>query len=66
MGLEEFLSLNDKSYDQEFAYFKIYSSAYVESTDVIRATNSFHGSEWFSDIAVSVDEKGEIFWYGKV
>jgi hypothetical protein len=58
--------LNNKLYDQEFAYFKIYSSAYVESTDVIRATNSFHGSEWFSDVAVSVDKKEEIFWYGKV
>jgi len=61
MELEEFFSLNDKSYDQEFAYFKIYSSTYVKSTDIIQATNTFYGLEWFSNVAVSVDKKEEIF-----
>lgn len=62
-GLEEFLDLNNEVYDQEYAYLKIYSNAYVESTDIIRATDSFHSQEWFSDVTVS-SEEGE--WHGKV
>ncbi|POG83113.1 hypothetical protein GLOIN_2v1803493 [Rhizophagus irregularis DAOM 181602=DAOM 197198] len=61
-GLEEFLTENDVTYDENFGYFKIYSNASVESMDIIRTSGSFYGSEWFSDVAVS-SEKTE--WYGK-
>jgi hypothetical protein len=62
-GLEEFLTENDISYDENFGHFKIYSNASVESTDIIRTSGSFYGSEWFSDVAVSSEETE---WYGKV
>ncbi|CAB4417896.1 unnamed protein product [Rhizophagus irregularis] len=62
-GLEEFLTENDVTYDENFGYFKIYSNASVESTDIIRTSGSFYGSEWFSDVAVSSEETE---WYRKV
>ena len=55
---------NEVTYDKNIAYFKVYSSASVESTDIIRATGSFHGNEWFSDVIVVSSE--ETMWYGKV
>ena len=62
-GFNEFITENNLNYDDEYGYFKIYSSAAVESTDIIRTARSFHGNEWFSDIAVSSEET---MWYGKV
>lgn len=62
-GLEEFLMENEVTCDTNFGYFKVYSSASVESTDIIRTSQSFYGNEWFSDVVVS-SEKEE--WYGKV
>ena len=47
-GFEEFLIENDLTYDEEFGYFKIYSSVAVESTDIIRTSGNFYGNEWFS------------------
>lgn len=63
-GLEEFLTENEVTYDKNFAYFKVYSSASIESTDIIRTSGSFYGREWFSDVSVSSAEETE--WYGKV
>ena len=63
-GLEEFLTENAVTYDKNFGHFKVYSSAYVESTDIIRTSNSFYGKEWFSNVAVSTEETDD--WYGKV
>ena len=63
-GLEEFLTENEVTCDKDLAYFKVYSSAYVESTDIIRTSNSFYGKEWFSNVAVSTEETDD--WYGKV
>jgi len=63
-GFEEFLALeNNLTYDEEFGYFKIYSSVAVESTDIIRTAGKFYGNEWFSDVVVSSEET---MWYGKV
>lgn len=61
--LEEFLTENAVNYDENFGYFKVYSSASVESTDIIRTSGSYYGNEWFSDVAVSSEETE---WYGKV
>lgn len=63
VGFEEFLTENDLTHDDKSGYFKIYSSAAVESTDIIRTTGSFYGNEWFSDVVVSSKETD---WYGKV
>jgi hypothetical protein len=57
VGLEEFLTENEVTYDKNFGYFKVYSSASVESTDIIRTSESFYGNEWFSE---------DTEWYGKV
>jgi len=61
--LDEFVTENDLTCDDEFGYFKIYSSVAVESTDIIRTAGSFYGNEWFSDVVVSSEETE---WYGKV
>ena len=62
-GFDEFLTENNLTFDDEFGYFKIYSSVAVESTDIIRTAEKFYGHEWFSDVAVSSEETN---WYGKV
>ena len=62
-GFNEFITENDVTYDNEFGYFKIYSTVAVESTDIIRTAGSFYGNDWFSDIVVSSEETT---WYGKV
>lgn len=63
-GIEEFLTENEVAFDENFGHFKAYSSASVESTDIIRTSGSFYGNEWFSDVAVSSEE--DMMWYGKV
>ena len=63
-GLEEFLTENEVTCDKDLAYFKVYLSASVESTDIIQTSNNFYGREWFSDVSVSSPEETE--WYGKV
>ncbi len=35
VGLKKFLTENKVTYDKDLAYFKIYSSVSVESTDII-------------------------------
>ena len=62
-GFDEFLTENNLTFDDEFGYFKIYSSVAVESTDIIRTAGKFYGHEWFSDVAVSSEETN---WYEKV
>lgn len=62
-GFDEFLTENNLTFDDEFGYFKIYSSVAVESTDIIRTAGKFYGHEWFSDVVVSSEETD---WYGKV
>ena len=54
--MDEFVTENDLTCDDEFGYFKIYSSVAVESTDIIRTAGSFYGNEWFSDVVVSSEE----------
>ena len=62
-GFDEFLTENNLTFDDEFGYFKIYSSVAVESTDIIRTAGKFYDYEWFSDVVVSSEETE---WYGKV
>jgi hypothetical protein len=62
-GLEEFLTENEVTCDKDLGYFKVYSSASVESTDIIRTSGSFFGKEWFSNVVVFSEEAE---WYGKV
>jgi hypothetical protein len=56
------LTENEIIYSNEFGHFKIYSSVAVESTDIIRTSGNFYGSEWFSNVVVSSEETE---WYGK-
>lgn len=63
-GLEEFIQENDITLDDDYAFFKVYASAIVGSTDIIRATASFYKNECFNDVSVSVE--GGVVWYGKV
>jgi hypothetical protein len=35
----------------------IYGSVTLENGSIMRATNSFHNSSWFSDIAISMDSE---------
>ena len=62
-GLDEFLTENNLTYDDESGYFKIYSSVAIESTDIIRTVGKFYGNEWFSNVSVSSEETE---WYEKV
>src|ERR1043165_8217264 len=62
-GFDEFITENVVTFDNEFGYFKIYSTVAIESTDIIRTAGSFYGNDWFSDIVVSSEET---MWYGKV
>ena len=62
-GFDEFITENVVTFDNEFGYFKIYSTIAVESTDIIWIAGSFYGNDWFSDIVVSSEET---MWYGKV
>jgi len=46
---------------------KFFSSAVLESTDIIRFLSNFHGNPSFSNIIVSgKEEDKEIIWYGMV
>ena len=65
-GLNEFLGENSETYDKEFAYLKIFSSASIASTDIIRTTGNYYEGEWFSDVVVNAEGEGETEWYGKV
>ena len=62
-GFDEFITENVVTFNNEFGYFKIYSTVAVESTDIIRTAGSFYGNDWFSNIVVS---SKETMWYGKV
>ena len=63
-GLQEFLQENNETLDPDYAFLKVYGSAVIGSTDIIRITGSFYKREYFSDVAVSVER--EQSWYGKV
>ena len=62
-GLQEFLTKNKITIDENFGHFKMYSSTSVESIDIIWISESFYGNEWFSDIAVFAEKT---IWYKKV
>ena len=63
-GLDEFLeeeSLNESH------RIEIFSSAVLESTDIIHATSSFHGKPIFTNIIISgYDRESVINWYSLV
>jgi hypothetical protein len=66
MGLDEFFeeeSIN--SIDNH--RLQLFSSAILESTDIIRASSDFYGNPSFSNIIVSGKEGNEeIIWYGMI
>ena len=63
-GFDEFIMVNNLTYNDELGYFKIYSSVAVESTDIIRTAKKFYGNDWFSDVTAVSSE--ETMWYRKV
>jgi hypothetical protein len=66
-GLDEFFEEEPISSLNDFNRMQVFSSASLESTDIIRAIASFHGSPMFSNVVVSGYENNEeINWYGLV
>ncbi|CAG8765965.1 12035_t:CDS:1, partial [Ambispora leptoticha] len=64
-GLDEFLEEESIVSLHENHHMEIFSSATLESTDIIRATSSFHGKPVFSNVIISgCDGESEITWYG--
>ena len=63
--MEEFLQENNETLDEEYAFMKVYASAAIGSTNIVRTTSSFYSNECFSNVAVSV-EGNRVVWYGKV
>jgi len=62
-GFNEFITENNITYNNEFGYFKIYSSVAIGSTDIIRTAKNFYGNEWFSNVSIFSEDS---IWYGKV
>jgi hypothetical protein len=62
-GFNEFITENNITYNNEFGYFKIYSSVAIRSTDIIRTAKNFYGNEWFSNVSIFSEDS---IWYGKV
>ena len=73
-GFQNLLSALDEFFEEEpistlndFNQIEMFSSASLESTDIIRATSSFHGKSIFSNVIVSsFENEEEINWYGLV
>ena len=66
-GLDEFFDEESIMSIDEDNCIEIFSSASLESTDIIRATSSFHEAPMFSNVIVSGgNEKEVIYWYGLV
>ena len=62
-GFNEFIVENNITFDDKFGYFKIYSSAAIGSTDIIRTAKNFYGNNWFSNLIIFSEET---MWYGQV
>ena len=66
-GLDEFLEEESIVSLNESHRMEIFSSAVLESTDIIRATSSFHGKPIFTNVIISsYDGESVINWYGLV
>lgn len=73
-GFQNLLTSLDEFFEEESAtsinddnHIELFSSASLESTDIIRATSSFHGSPMFSNVIVNGSNgEEEIKWYGLV
>ena len=67
-GLDDFFEVESTMFFDEDNRIEIFSSASLESTDIIRATSNFHRKPMFSNITVSAlnDQENEINWYSLV
>ena len=67
MDLNEFFEEESITSIDNDHWLKFFSSAVLESTDIIRFLSNFHGNPSFSNIIVSgKEEDKEIIWYGMV
>ncbi|RIB13987.1 hypothetical protein C2G38_2196350 [Gigaspora rosea] len=58
-GLDEFFEEESATSINDDNRIKLFSSAFLESTDIIRAISSFHGSPMFSNIIVNGSNEEE-------
>ena len=67
-GLDDFFEVESTMSLDKDNRIEIFSSASLESTDIIHATSNFHGKPMFSNVAVSApdDQGNELNWYGLV
>ena len=70
--LDTFLDTSLQESESEDFCIKVYDAVHLESGEILRTSGSFHGKEWFSDVAVTSAEdqrhyrSDEGAWYGKV
>jgi hypothetical protein len=66
-GLDEFFEEESVTSLTDDNRMEMFSSASLESTDIIRATSNFHGSPMFSNVIINgSNSEEEINWYGLV
>jgi hypothetical protein len=67
IGLDEFFDDESNAFINDDHRLELFSSAALESTDIIRASSNFHGSPSFSNVIISgIYENEEVNWYGLV
>ena len=66
-GLDEFFEEESVTSLTDDNRMEMFSSASLESTDIIQATSNFHGSLMFSNVIINgSNREEEINWYGLV
>ena len=63
-GLDEFFEEESTMSVYDDSRIEVFSSAALESTDIIRASPSFHGKPIFSNVIVSAER--DMNWYSLV
>jgi len=67
MGLDEFFEEESITFIDNNHRLELFSSAVLESMDIIHSSSNFHGKPSFSNIIVSgKEEDKETIWYGMV
>ena len=71
-ALDTFLDTSSQDSENDDFHIKVYDAVHLESGELLRTSGSFHGKEWFSDVAVTSAKdqchyrSDEGAWYGKV
>jgi len=67
-GLDDFFEVESTASLDEDNHIELFSSASLESTNIICASSNFHGKLMFSNVIVNAldDQGNEVNWYGLV